>query len=326
MLLGQYPPGPGPIERISFHFGMACRRLFSVFLKKLAVNFSFVMSCFEYVSEGPGPGSYNIPSSFTSARSSSRSRSAGTRGKRASESSANTSVTNQSMSRLHKRVPAKMGTSTHQADVTPGPGAYNSTGLELKSHGPSFSIGPSRSLSQSGMKQTSRSNSRSASRSAALSAVSYSMLGTHATNRSCIMQDTVATGELPGPGMYDVNLSYVTNRSPSYSFGIRAKTPKQGPTTPGPGAYNPRPQSSGPSFSLSGRSPTRKARAESPGPGAYNPQVKDTGPSFSMGGTRSPVRIPQAEIPGPGAYNYRPRSNGPSFTMRSRSPIKQYVV
>ncbi|ESU39088.1 Hypothetical protein DHA2_10522 [Giardia duodenalis] len=284
------------------------------------------MSCYEYVSEGPGPGAYNIPSSFTSARSSSRSQSAGARSKRVSESSATISAVAQNMSRLHKRVPTKLGASNYQTDVTPGPGAYNSTGLELKSHGPSFSIGPSRSLSQSGMRQTSRSNSRSASRSTALSAVSYSLLGTRATNRSGIAQDTATAGEVPGPGMYDVNISYVTSSSPSYSFGIRSKTPKQGPVTPGPGAYNPRPQSSGPSFSLSGRSPVRKPRTESPGPGAYNPQLKNTGPSFSMGGTRSPVRIPQADIPGPGAYDYKLRNNGPAFTMRSRSPVKQYVV
>lgn len=311
------------------------------------------MSCFEYVSEGPGPGTYNIPSSFNSARSSSRSRSAGGHGKRASESSVTAPAVNQSMSRLHKRVPTKSAASTHQTDATPGPGAYNSTGLELKSHGPSFSIGPSHSLSQSGMKHTSRSSSRSG-----LSAVSYSMLGPHITNRSSISHDTVTASEVPGPGMYDASFSYVTNRSPSYSFGIRSKTPKQGPTTPGPGAYNPRPQSSGPSFSLSGRSPTRKPRAESPGPGAYdprpqssgpsfslsgrsptrkpraespgpgayNPQLKSNGPSFSMGGTRSTARIPQSEIPGPGAYDYKLRSDGPSFTMRSRSPIKQYVI
>lgn len=314
------------------------------------------MSCFEYVSEGPGPGAYNIPSSFASTRSTSRPRSAGGHGKRASESSATAPAVNQSMSRLHKRVPTKSTVSNHQVDVTPGPGAYNSTGLELKSHGPSFSIGPSHSLLQSGMKHTSRSTSRSASRSG-LSAVSYSMLGPHVTNRSSISHDT-ATGDVPGPGMYDASFSYVTNRSPSYSFGIRSKTPKQGPATPGPGAYNPRPQSSGPSFSLSGRSPTRKPRsespgpgaydprpqssgpsfslsgrsplrkhrAESPGPGAYNPQLKNNGPSFSMSGVRSTAHIPQAEVPGPGAYDYKLCSDGPSFTMRSRSPIKQYVV
>lgn len=111
--------------------------------------------------------------------------------------------------------------------------------------------------------------------------------------------------DVPGPGMYNAEVSRVRKSTPSYSLGGRAKVVTKS-DAPGPGihsnpklfieigAYNSPVKSSKspPAYSIGGKSPSKQTN-EVPGPGSYKMETSKTGkqpPSFSMSG-RLPNKV-----------------------------------
>ncbi|CAI2359920.1 unnamed protein product [Moneuplotes crassus] len=156
-------------------------------------------------------------------------------------------------------------------------------------------------------------------------------------------EDLSKQNDSPGPGAYDIKRNKFNNGIASatfghgkrfkYSFtgdpnhkGNNSKNP--GEDTPGPGAYKVKEEHPGPKFSITGVKENQElfqGRHQSPGPGSYNNNdnldVRIQGGRFSS--SERPSDKPN-DAPGPGEYRQHLGNlpAGPAYSLKSRYPEK----
>ncbi|OMJ74565.1 hypothetical protein SteCoe_26464 [Stentor coeruleus] len=278
-----------------------------------------------YLSDSPGPGQYEIPSTLY-----------------------NKSIT---LGGKFKDLSTL---------VTPGPGAYDvSLSTELKfpqmkspKLKPQIPLTANVSLINPLFKTVSpsfsmRTRPRDSSPFNGPGPGSYDLTRSSSPGRITIQGKTKLPGQFstPGPGTYSLQLS---RSSPSFSLGLPHKIDNI-PRIPGPGHYNIDKKPSGPSFTIGKRYekvfeedlrdfndlPSTfdtkgavifgKAKVNLnngvPGPGQYTPQDLKSSQGFSQGKSSRDMKI--LNTPGPGEYNVDKANNGPNYTIGKRySPVR----
>ncbi|EGR29408.1 hypothetical protein IMG5_156010, partial [Ichthyophthirius multifiliis] len=122
---------------------------------------------------------------------------------------------------------------------------------------------------------------------------------------------------VPGPGNYNMNSSFNTNKG--FSMVSRQNQTNQ-ELVPGPGAYNPLliVKQSAPRYKIGTASRDGNINNNLPGPGSYQPKFyhRPNIPSYRLGAdTRKPLNMSEM-TPGPGQYNIPGTNNGPKLTIK----------
>ncbi|AAZ12781.1 hypothetical protein, conserved [Trypanosoma brucei brucei TREU927] len=253
-------------------------------------------------SSRPGPGDYDIPSTW------------------------NTTAGNTYSFGAEERMKAP----TVDADV-PGPGSYDTNRyLNAYQAGPAFTLKSKPGQNENGG-DLPGPGSYDASRY-----IDESRAGRAFTLRGkSTFNGSSGNGDVPGPGSYDPN-RYLEQCQAGPSVSLRGKAAPVGghdADVPGPGSYD---ASSylercqmGPAFSLKGK-PTcvDENSAGIPGPGSYDAnrylEQFQSGPAFTLRGKGAcNGNDSEADVPGPGSYDpnryLEQHHAGPSFTLKGKA-------
>jgi len=118
--------------------------------------------------------------------------------------------------------------------------------------------------------------------------------------------NNLAASKVPGPGNYSFKTAI--GEGPKVIMQSKPKPAKPAAIVPGPGAYEPKPETvieKTPSIGIGygDRNTTKKEKVPVPGPGAYaQPEKLITGPKYGFGTSKRDEKK-KVENPGPGNYS-----------------------
>mmetsp|Transcript_505 Transcript_505/g.553 ORF Transcript_505/g.553 Transcript_505/m.553 type:complete len:530 (+) Transcript_505:540-2129(+) len=281
--------------------------------------------------DGPGPGSYNLPSTLDT--------------RKGIVISQNYFEGNQTLGRSRsfsgqRNTMGGKGTSIGKSKNRglkgsgsgPGPGSYNLTSNDFGKNCKRNIILLARPKSKSDNNHNPGPGSYSNNfKSIGTGGKGIILLGRH-------KEKPILGKDSPGPGTYDLKGKTFDNIHGTISFGGGDRFRSPGGNSinpngkgsnidsgaPGPGTYDINQTNSGPKFSIGGVKENEQmfnGRNESPGPGTYN--YKDDTDVRMKGGHFSSSKRPEYKpplIPGPGTYSQSTKNlpSGPSFSLKGK--------
>ena len=263
------------------------------------------------VKNTPGPGNYNIKSSFSGSTS--------TRIGTSKRPPLNDTIQTPGPGTYEIRSCAIEGPqysmpgrkSTRSGNNSPGPGHYNQSinDVNTKERAPSYRIGSGSRTERPGSAYVPGPGTYTSSTKNPGPSWGF---GTQSRDNLLFKLD------IPGPGTYSIPISLSQKGISITGRKIEAAADN----FPGPGSYNPPTErQTSPSWSMgkTSRSDFSNLKRSVPGPGTYSPKKADGKVGIAFGTSNRPPLADINDTPGPGEYTVKPKSETPAYSMRPKT-------
>lgn len=262
----------------------------------------------------PGPGTYNIRSSFLSTVGAKigKSERSTMNGKSSSPGPGAYNLASRAVEGPKYTFQSKtLGRSTNNS---PGPGSYNQNfnDFTVKDRSPTFRIGTSSRVERSSPLNIPGPGCYT---------LAYKDSGPKWGFGTQPRSNTYRI-EVPGPGTYKLPDSFEKKSG----FTMPGRRPQSARINyPGPGSYSTIDRNISPAYSISkaGRHGLSTTSQTTPGPGSYSPIRGSYKPSYIFGHAERPPLIRNVGTPGPGQYSTGRFSNSPAYSIRPKTAVNK---